>query len=166
MHPAPSDDVVRDTYAHFGLAIFRAQVLEHGIVNAMVILRFRQKDRLSRSDIDAFMDQRFENTLGRLIALLKADVSVPAHLKRQLNEALGLRNLLAHRYFRERAEQFMSEAGALSMQHELQAAQEVFRAADRALTSLVQPIADANGLTAERIEVEYQSMLAEIRRGA
>jgi hypothetical protein len=32
-------DQIRDTYAHFGLAMYMAQVLEHGLVNAMVIAR-------------------------------------------------------------------------------------------------------------------------------
>ena len=33
------DDLVRDTYAHFGLAIYMAQVLEQAIVTTMVVAR-------------------------------------------------------------------------------------------------------------------------------
>ena len=29
------DEIVRDVYAHFGLALYSAQVLEHGLANAM-----------------------------------------------------------------------------------------------------------------------------------
>lgn len=66
-----TDDLVRDTYAHFGLATFKAQVLEHGVVNAMVVARMPDRDRINRRDIDAFMDRQFEHTLGQLLGELK-----------------------------------------------------------------------------------------------
>ena len=64
-------DQIRDTYAHFGLAMYMAQVLEHGLVNAMVIARLASGERLSPADVDSFMDQKFELTLGRLIRDLR-----------------------------------------------------------------------------------------------
>jgi hypothetical protein len=39
-----SDEVVRDMYAHVGLAMYQAQVLEHSIVNAMVVARMPERD--------------------------------------------------------------------------------------------------------------------------
>ena len=56
------DDLVRDTYAHFGLALYKAQVLESGIVNAMVVARMPDRDRITRREIDSFMDRQLENT--------------------------------------------------------------------------------------------------------
>ncbi|MCX6546118.1 MAG: hypothetical protein NTV05_17120 [Acidobacteria bacterium] len=93
------DDLVRDTYAYYGLAMYRAQVLEHVIVNAMVIARMPDRGRIARPRIDAFMDRQFESTLGQLLRELKQHVDVPADLSARLREALSKRNWLAHDYF-------------------------------------------------------------------
>jgi hypothetical protein len=45
------DEQTRDVFAHFGLAMYLAQTLEHGIVNALVILRLPEKDKYTRQDI-------------------------------------------------------------------------------------------------------------------
>ena len=37
-----------------GLALYQAQCLEHGIVNAMVIGGTRERDRVTRAQIEAF----------------------------------------------------------------------------------------------------------------
>jgi hypothetical protein len=34
----PTDEHVKTVYAHFGLAVYLAQVLEHGLVNALVFV--------------------------------------------------------------------------------------------------------------------------------
>ena len=65
------NDIVRDTYAHYGLAMYQAQVLEHGIVNAMVYARLPDRHRITRGEIDAFMGRQFERTLGALLRELK-----------------------------------------------------------------------------------------------
>ena len=109
------DDLVRDTYAHFGLAIFKAQVLEHGVVNAMVVARMPDRNRFDRRDIDAFMDRQFEHTLGQLLYELKKYTSVPDDVSQILAGALSTRNWLAHDYFRERATDFVTDAGCHRM---------------------------------------------------
>src|SRR5438034_11431655 len=118
--PMTTDEHIREVYAYFGLAAYFGQVLEHGIVNAMVILRLPNRDRFTRGDIDAFMDQQFENTLGKLIKTLRAEIALPADLEGILKQALKLRNWLCHDYFRERAREFMTEAGRAGMLAELE----------------------------------------------
>ena len=41
-----TDALVRDTYVHFAVAMFRAQNLETEIVNAMIIARLPEKDHV------------------------------------------------------------------------------------------------------------------------
>ena len=65
------DDLTRDTYAHFGLAIFQAQILETEIVTSMVIARLPKKTLIGRQKISAFMDQQSTYTLGKLLRELK-----------------------------------------------------------------------------------------------
>lgn len=155
------DDLVRDTYAHFGLAIYKAQVLEHGIVNAMVVARMPERNKITRSDIDSFMDWQFENTLGRLIRELKKHVSVSADLEARLREALERRNWLAHDYFRERALEFVTDGGCHRMIEELGEAQRLFHAVDEQLTALVRPIRERFGISDEAIAAEVAASIHE-----
>jgi len=61
------NEEVKEVYARFGLAVYCAQVLEHGLVNALVILDLipsrhhlaRSRDEWS-AEVDAFMARNFE----------------------------------------------------------------------------------------------------------
>ena len=153
------DDLVRDTYAYFGLAIYTAQVLEHEIVNAMVIARMPDRGHVTRQDIDAFMDRQFEHTLGQLVLELNKYVAVPDELERILSEALSKRNWLVHDYFRERAEEFLTDDGCHRMISELEEARKLFKHTDHTLDVLVRPIRERFGVTDEAIAREFEVLL-------
>jgi hypothetical protein len=79
-----ADEHVKTVYAHFGLAVYLAQVLEHGLVNALVCAELFPRHagktitkKEWEADFDAFMNQQFEQTLGRLIRGLKSATSIP-----------------------------------------------------------------------------------------
>lgn len=151
----------KETYAHFGLAIYWCQILEHGIVNAMVILRLPRRDRIVRTEIDAFYDQQFKKTLGGLINGLRAETALPNDLEDLLTRALTMRNWLCHHYFRERAIQIMTPAGRLGMIEELEAAWALLKSADDSLTAAVQPIAERYGFTEARFKEVSDVMMRE-----
>ena len=155
------DDLVRDTYAHFGLAIYKAQVLEHGIVNAMVIARMPERGKVTRQDIDAFMGQQFKSTLGRLLREMRKITVVPDNLGNVLEQALARRNWLVHNYFGERAEEFVTDPGCHRMIAELESAQELFDQASQSVDLLVRPIRERFGLTDEAIATEVQKSMIE-----
>ena len=155
------DDLTRDTYAHFGLAIFQAQIFEIEIVTSMVIAMFPKKDLIGRKNISAFMDQRSTYTLGRLLRDLKKYASVPDELEQTLEEALKKRNWLVHNYFKDRAEEFMSSAGCNLMISELEGAQQLFVDATHTLNISVKPIRERFGLTDEVIDRELQRQMVK-----
>src|SRR5205085_11680070 len=150
-----ADEHVREVYAYFGLAVYCGQVLEHGIVNAMVILRLPNRERFTKGDIDAFMDQQFENTLGKLIKNLRAETALPMDLEDLLKQALKTRNWLCHDYFREWAVDFMTELGRDKMLGELAASRELLERADKRLAAVVQPLAERFGMTEVAFEAAY-----------
>lgn len=155
------DDLVRDTYAHFGLAVYWGQVLEHGIVNAMVVLQLSPRSTFTRNDVDAFMDTQFKNTLGKLIRNLKALTTIPVDLEDLLTRALKTRNWLCHDYFRERAVDFMNNDGRIKMIAELEECRELLITADRCLTETIKPIAESCGLTEEQMQLAYAEFCRE-----
>ena len=155
---------VKTVYAHFGLAIYLSQVLEHGLVNALFVMDLvpragavATRDTWPRKS-DAFFDEQFRKTLGRMIESLRTVAKVPTTLEGLLAKALDRRNWLAHDYFRERAEDFMSARGRNRMIEELEEAQALFRTADEELDKVAKPLREKYGYTEEKLNALYEEM--------
>ena len=98
-----------------------------------------------RPDRRAFMDEQFEQTMGGLISRLKRSASLPANFLADLTRARDLRNVLSHRYFRIRAEEFTSSAGRLEMLTELAEAQTLFASVDEQIAAATDALAERAG---------------------
>lgn len=163
----PKNKEVREVYARFGLAIYSAQCLEHGLVNAFLYLHLiPSKMPLSRSkewedEVDSFTSKHFEHTLGRMIKDLEKFTNVSPSLSKKLSEALKIRNWLAHDYFRERAREFLSSEGRMSMIKELDDATSTMNAADAELSLTLDPMLKKYGITEELIAKVSEEMLFE-----
>jgi hypothetical protein len=97
------DELVKEVYAHYGLAMYLSQVLEHGIVNALIFIDFvpsnmhKYKHRtLWEKHLDEFSAQHFKTTLGKMINNLKKHIAIEADFEEMLTKALETRNYLAH----------------------------------------------------------------------
>lgn len=160
---------VKEVYANFGLAIYQAQCLEHGIANALVYIDLVPNRRRLAKDadewaalVDSFMSSNFELTLGQMIRRLKEVTTVAPELEGQLSAALARRNWLAHHYFRERSETFLTSAGRATMLVELEAAQEVISRADVSLEATIKPAREKLGFTDELLEATYAELRAQV----
>lgn len=165
-----ANDHVKTVYAHYGLALYLAQVLEHGLANTLMwaelLPRQAGKPVLKKeweAEFDAFMHEQFQQTLGRLIRELKNATAVPENLESLLTEALERRNFLAHHFFRERAESFMSHEGREAMIEELKQAQRLFDDADQLLTTVAKPLRERYGLTDERLQPSVDKYLMSFK---
>lgn len=163
------DDNHKDVYAHFGLAIFRAQLLEHGIVNALVVCdlipnrRHQAKSREEWSaQVDQFMDGHFEKTAGTLMKALRKAITVSDELEQSLSRSLKLRNFLVHHFFRERVASWYTEQGRGDMIAALESAGDQFGESDQLIGAAVQPLKDRYGLTQE----QEDQLLVELRADA
>ena len=72
------DEHHKEVYAHFGLAIYLAQCIEYGIVNAISLYDLIPNRRhmftdktIWSNEVDRFFDEKFELTMGRLIGILE-----------------------------------------------------------------------------------------------
>jgi hypothetical protein len=158
-------DQIRETFARYGRSMFFAQVLEHGIVNTIVIARLTSLEPpLARSPneweafVDGLFDVHFERTMGQLLTTLRASTEVPTDLESLLFEALSARNFLAHSFFRVRVREGMSESGRERLIDELEGYMDLFRRADRILEDTLRPIREPLGITDEALEAEYLEM--------
>ncbi len=169
MNTDPADEHVKTVYAHYGLAFYLAQSLEHGLANAFVYVDlFARKARTVRTseewtaEFDSLMGRNFEQTLGRLIRDLREATAVPPELQAKLSQALTRRNWLSHHFFRERAEEFVSARGRDSMIRELEEAQVLFQAAEDLLDQTIKPMREKHGFTDERLEKLYTDYVSKI----
>ncbi len=165
---------IREVYAYYGLAVYLAQCLEHGIVIALLYTKLipREHSRakagkaFSATDFekrfDIFMDKQFEETMGGLISRLLKSATLPAGFDTQLIKAKELRNFLIHRYFRERAEGFVSKMGRQAMLIELKKAQELFDAVEADLMVAVDGFAQAAGFSLTKQEQRVAEYLAQV----
>lgn len=172
MDSAQHDEHVKTVYAHFGLALFLAQVLEHGLVNALVfaeLLPSRAGNPVPHkqweTEYESFYERNFEATLGKMIRNLKAATTIPSDLETVLTAALTKRNFLSHNYFRERDAAFITEAGREKMIKELQEAQALFSEADNKLTETTKAAREKFGFTDEYINRMFEDYLAKIKSG-
>ena len=167
--PSPPEDAddeqTRDVYAHFGLAMFLAQCLEHGLVNALIFAKLLPNEAAAHKGghkvfdrsryearFDIFLEKQFKETIGSLITLLRRATAVPTDLEAALMESKEKRNFLAHHYFRDRDEQFISRVGRDAMIAELEDAQRLFQRTDDQLNTAVEPLMRKAGLTPEVLD--------------
>ena len=158
------DEHVKEVYAHFGLAIYLAQVLEHGIVNALVYCDLfpHRKPYHTRDDFDLFMDKNFAKTMGQLISSFKQFVPIPPDFESLLIETRDKRNWLAHRYFRERAKDLIKEDGREKMTAELRESQNLFKKTDHVLGEVTRPLRERFGFTDEKLKKHLYDYLDKI----
>lgn len=150
---------VREVYAKYGLAMYFAQCIETELVNLLVALKLKDRDKITRSDIDSFMEENYKKTLGRLIQSLKKAMKIPENLEIELAELLNIRNYLAHHYFRDKATDFVNKDGRQNMLSELELIISKLVNGDKKISSIVSVIREQYGITEEMISKMVDDLL-------
>jgi hypothetical protein len=111
-------------YAEFGIAAEKAQVLEvdAGNVALSFLALFVDTDHISAEQRDMFrriVDDVDRKTLGTLLKIIKSVITIDQSLLRVVDEALGQRNYLTHKFFRKHNFALFDIAGRKAMIDEL-----------------------------------------------
>lgn len=157
---------IKTTFAYFGLAYYYASVLEHELVNILAVSRVMK----AREDAERLLqdpwDEKFKATMGSLIKELMRDAAGGDALADDLLEALRLRNNLAHAFWRENAETFLTEEGRSRMITYLSGTQRFFQQVDKRLTeSIGAESLERLGVTESVVEAWYADTIARIEKG-
>jgi hypothetical protein len=142
----PESWLTREVYAYFGLAMYTAQVLEHGMANLIAWTDLSSKGYAEPGEIDNVYEKLFRETFGVLRSRLAERRQDIDYLEGKLKGALALRNFLTHHYFRERASAAMHEDGKRRMIAELKKAQELFGELDAELETFTRQAVERLGL--------------------
>ena len=116
--PAIDNCCTKEVYAFFGLAAYLSQVLEHSALNLAIVLKFHLASDITQEIFDEIYNNLSKKTFGHLLNSSKKSISISEEDLKYLNEALELRNILMHHYFRIHAENFVSEVGRLEQKRE------------------------------------------------
>jgi hypothetical protein len=144
----------KEVYAYFGLAYYQSGVIESGIANALLYgeflpgwkARIEQEGKTNfdrkvyEAEFDAYLESRFAQSMGNLIARLDRVYTIPVELKQVIKEGKALRDFLAHHFFRERATDFVTRAGRDRMIAELNGMVEKFHDMDVRIQRLTEPV--------------------------
>ena len=150
---------IREVYAKYGLAMYSAQCFETGLVNILVSLKLKDREKITRSDIDLFMEKNYEKTLGGLINSLKQVMKISENLETELRELLDIRNYLAHRYFRVKAIDFMKKDGRQRMLFELESIISKLENGDKKIDLIDSVICEQYGITNEMVSKKIEDLL-------
>ncbi|WP_405568814.1 hypothetical protein OG418_29575 [Streptomyces phaeochromogenes] len=159
--PEPDDEYDNDTdhktvYALFGLAIYKANVLEHTLVNTLAMARLitaeEQGERLIRDP----WAQGFKDMMGKLIRRAEPYVSAYPDVVDDLTNSLKRRNFLVHHFWRERIQEMITASSRAKMCTDLKADCRLLTQTDDRLTETVfDPLARKRRVTPEMIEAQY-----------
>ena len=151
----------KEPFAFFGLAAYYAQVLEEAALNLAVVLQLPEVDLISQELFESLYESLGRRTFGQLLKAARSSLDLSDDDADFLGKTLELRNMLVHRYFRERAEDFISETGRREMMTELRSILSEFTKADEILTSLYLPLWEQYGVSEAFVQTEFERMVAE-----
>jgi len=146
-------DEPKEVFAFYGLAMYQAQVLETALLNLLVALQACGRAGVTRTDIDAWFASHETKTFGTLVASVRRLTPISDEVEELVREALGGRNHLAHHFFREHAEDFISVSGARRMIEALRIQISLFQKAQQAFEAICEPILGKLGVSQTLIDM-------------
>ncbi|HED54470.1 MAG TPA: hypothetical protein ENJ00_09775 [Phycisphaerales bacterium] len=154
-------DDPKELWAFFGLASYYAQVLEQGLVNLVVAIRVMDSNAMKAGTIEDLFNKESWNTFGQLLKNAKRLVDISDELSVELEEALGKRNYLAHRFFVGHDVDIRSEHGRRGMIEELRSILILLKSVDIKLDLLWQTAFEKLGITQAVRDQGFHDMQVE-----
>ena len=166
-----SSEEAKEVFAHFGLAIHFANVLEHGVVNAVFVAsllprvrEFKDNEEWGRA-IASHFEQMFSMTYGNMIQELRKTRAYSKSLIELLYKTKQTRDHLVHHFQRETADQMLTPDGRKQMIVRYQTMVDEFAGADDALEGEIAPIRRAHGATDDWLNKKFEEGMNELLRG-
>jgi hypothetical protein len=154
----PDDELVKDVFAHYGLATYLAYVLERGLVNALTTVYGPGPTKLTAAQLEERFEDLSQKGLSGLLTTLR-DAGLSAELVTVVQAALEDRNRLVHHFFWDHALDFASEEGCHRMLAELTEVEHRFVECEARVVAEVHQWAAAHGITTADFDAVQQAML-------
>lgn len=161
--PQPDYDDPKELYAFFGLAFYKANILEQGVVNLAVALMAQGNLGVTVGDVNRLYDSFDTKTFGPVLRIAKERYSFTSEFSKKLDQALSYRNYLAHGFFKQHDINHMSEDGRKIMIDELIEIWMHLAEADRIIDEYWMSAWEANGITKEWIAKQMNTYVDTTR---
>lgn len=151
----------KEVYSRYGLAMYWAQVFEEGMANLIVTVTAylsRTGNPLTSAEIDELYEDLRAHTAGKLVNKVKEVLDDPEHID-ECRRAVMERNRLAHGFFRDHDQDFMTAAGMQRILEDADAARLLFQRADEGSTQMVRDTFALVGIGEDMIEAEFDALL-------
>ena len=158
MSLSPEAEQSRDVYAHAGLALYWAQCFEMSLENFLVIHARLSDHSITLVELESYEEDVQRKTLGELLQEVRQRASFDSSAEKAIGDALQKRNYLAHRFFKDRAVDFLSADGKSRMVSELQDLQQCFQIADTVASAIAQATGKLLGVRDEMMEQEMKRL--------
>jgi hypothetical protein len=146
----------KTVYALFGLAIYKANCLEHSLVNTLALTKIITAREQGEQLIRDPWTQGFKDMMGKLIKRVERHTSSYPEVVEDLTKSLKRRNHLVHHFWRERIQDVITEAGRTRLCADLKADCRLLTQTDERFSERVlDPIMESIGITADAVEAQY-----------
>jgi len=148
------DDKAKEIYAHFGLAVFYAQVLEQQAIIMIAICQQTNNKLTTQEQLDSLWNDYDlgSRTFGILINEVKQLYNLSDEDYKDLKNVLKLRNYITHNYSRFNTELFYSVSGQKRIIKDFVDFQDRAKSLDKKLKQYAMVYNDKIGLTNELID--------------
>jgi hypothetical protein len=154
----PDDELVKEVFAHYGLAAYLAHVLERSLVNALSTVYGPGPTRLTPTELERRFEDLSKKGLGALGGVL-SEAGLSGPVVARVQAALQDRNRLAHQFFWDHAADFISVEGCERMLADLEEMQHRLADCAASVVAEVHQWAAAHGITTSDFDAVQQTML-------
>jgi len=158
---SPDDDQTREVYAKYGLAMYLAQVIEHGLANLVLYAGTFHRIVTDETHVDALLDEMFSKTMGGQLHAVLGLIEFSEDQIERLQQVQKKRNMLAHSFWRERVGKTGSQAGRNDLLAELDAICEEFGTVNTEMDWMAMALMGLQGITPEMFRAEVEQLKAE-----
>lgn len=143
-------------YLQMGAAVQDSQRLELYISFIVTLLIDLSGGTLSEKEFKGYMDNLGAQTLGRLMEEIKTKVGFTDAAVAGLRKALKARNFLIHRFYNERSDLLLSQAGRERALREIRQKREAINAANAMLDPVMNDLIQLKGIDMEEFRQEVE----------
>jgi hypothetical protein len=157
----PDDDQTREVYAKYGLAMYLAQVIEHGLANFVLYAGTFYGLVTDEAHVDALLDEMFSKTMGGQLREVLSLIEFSGDQIERLHQVREKRNMLAHSFWRERVTLTGSQAGRNQLLAELDAICAEFDTVNTEMDWMTMALLGLQGITPEMVRTAVEEFKAE-----
>jgi len=148
----------REMYALFGHCVYNFQLLEHQLMNMIMVYYKSRNTTLDENEYDMLFKNYSDKTMGKLIGKVVSLYSLERGKKKVLLQINKKRNFFVHHYFKNRNIKLFNENGRIEIINEINEVDDLVIDMDKYLTHITKPLTETLGITDDYINAGVKLM--------